>query len=491
MNRTPEDFIVKKLILLVLYCLPSFVLSQMIKEQNIYGYIDLELEQSITDKSNFGQPTFIDDIAEVSLAHVNLYYDVKPNEHTRALIEIAYQTKFFQTYSQPSLTMDSLKIGTLDQNLSIAQMSQANRITPEQQEQLEDLQSVLINREIQKSSPNDVDGGIYIERAWFDIHFNPLLNFKIGRYVNPVGIWNVDHGSPVLISARQPLQMSIIGIYPLVLEGGMIYGSHYLGDYELLYKIHISSGRETIDQRPQTFNDLGKGWRVQMNFDFLDGINLGHSGYFGTMREASFKSTPQVVLSIDDANTLGGILADGDIDTDEYEVYSKIIEESVDFSDLENTEKVSNYSQEFVSGIDLSIQYSKWKFQSEVNQQIVTNLHKVSNDYKKYTYMTGIYGLLSYEHMINTNLAVTPYFMAEYLQFSLNKNNPLASYSQYPLKIWNDYFVGLNFNVWGNFFIKTEYTLADISLDKDISPQYTTTRDIKVHQFLIQFSLAF
>ena len=74
----------KNLILLVLYCLPSFVLSQMVKEQNIYGYIDLELEQSITDQSNFGQPTFIDDIAEVSLAHVNLYYDVKPNEHTRA-----------------------------------------------------------------------------------------------------------------------------------------------------------------------------------------------------------------------------------------------------------------------------------------------------------------------------------------------------------------------------------------------------------------------
>lgn len=488
-------------LILILLSSFQFVLAQFAKEQNIYGWIDLQYEQSEPSEGNFGQPEFLDDISDISLTKVNLYYDFKPNQYTQALIEIGYKTNAENDPQMPKYVTGEayIDIGGVPFKLS-----NFKNMTPEQvlaftgdtitQEELDGLAFLaqsIEGQEIQSAQAERDYGGIMIERAWFDINLDAGLNFRFGRYVNPVGIWNVDHGSPVLITARQPFQMGIVEIYPLALEGAMVYGSQFIGDHQLEYKVHLSGGRTTLDNRPKGIEDLGKGWRLKYNMDLLDGISIGHSGYWGGMRQAYFRSTPDLHLSQDNLLALESIYADGQLDVLEAEAFGDIIESSVDQTDLENTEQLRNHSHELVTGIDFSISSHQFSLQSEYNYMYVTNQDPNSMYYQGVTEMSGFYTILSYEQVFNDELTMTPYFLYEAIDFGNNKFNPVVNYSSYPLDDWQNYFIGLNFGIFNNVRIKTEVGIAKIDLDPDISSAQIKDMNITVKQFLTQFSMAF
>jgi hypothetical protein len=137
-------------------------------------------------------------------------------------------------------------------------------------------------------------GSIGIERIQLDYEFKPWLNVRVGQWLTPYGIWNVDHGSPTLIQTRTPY---MIGdeLFPTRQTGLLAFGKVFLGDLGFGYYLGLSNGRGPLD----SYRDL------DMNKAVTARVELGGSS-FGTWKVgASYyrgSYTDRTVNSIDIVN---------------------------------------------------------------------------------------------------------------------------------------------------------------------------------------------
>jgi hypothetical protein len=115
-------------------------------------------------------------------------------------------------------------------------------------------------------------GGVEIERAWLEYTFDPLLTIQGGQWLTPYGIWNVDHGSPVIIGVRRPY---VVGeaLIPERQTGVQVYGSYLFGTSEVGYNLGLSNGRGPVD----AYTDLDKNKAVTAR------LFLTHESTIGTV----------------------------------------------------------------------------------------------------------------------------------------------------------------------------------------------------------------
>src|SRR5439155_19746980 len=83
-------------------------------------------------------------------------------------------------------------------------------------------------------------GGIVIERAYLEYDLGDHLTIRAGRWLTPYGIWNIDHGSPVIIATSRPY---IIGeqFFPEHQTGLDAFGSHHQDGFKLNYHLTASN----------------------------------------------------------------------------------------------------------------------------------------------------------------------------------------------------------------------------------------------------------
>jgi hypothetical protein len=129
------------------------------------------------------------------------------------------------------------------------------------------------------SSPNPSAsvswGGVILERAALDWTRYPLFSVRVGMFLTPFGIYNVDHGTPTLISIGIPLYLNLNWV-PTQQLGVQVYGSEPLGRWELGYAATVSnaqSGRITDNADSKTF-----GGRLYARRQGKLGLLLGLSG---------------------------------------------------------------------------------------------------------------------------------------------------------------------------------------------------------------------
>jgi hypothetical protein len=137
-------------------------------------------------------------------------------------------------------------------------------------------------------------GGVEIERAWLEYSFDPLLTIQGGQWLTPYGIWNVDHGSPVIIGVRRPYVVGE-GLIPERQTGIQIYGSYLVGTTELGYHLGLSNGRGPLDAYQDLDNNKAVTARLFVTSELpIGSITLGGTLFRGryTDRVSRFAITP-------------------------------------------------------------------------------------------------------------------------------------------------------------------------------------------------------
>jgi hypothetical protein len=173
---------------------------------------------------------------------------------------------------------------------------------------------VLTDGTIENNSSYDMNnlgrsvswGGVNIERAYLEYELHSLLTIRAGTFLTPYGIWNVDHGSPVVIPVFRPYILNE-QLFPERQTGIDLFGKYSFGAYALSYHLTASNGRGFYDQ----FRDLDEtkafGGRLQLETPWLGGLRFGASVYHGRFvdRDSDYTRANPKTMDVDNVTPRG------------------------------------------------------------------------------------------------------------------------------------------------------------------------------------------
>lgn len=121
-------------------------------------------------------------------------------------------------------------------------------------------------------------GGIVIERAYVEYDLTDHITVRGGHWLTPYGIWNIDHGSPVIIGSMRPYIITV-QMFPEHQTGLDVLGNYTLGDYKLLAHLTASNGRGATEAQIDQDDHMGLGGSLELEAAW--GGKLGGSYYRG------------------------------------------------------------------------------------------------------------------------------------------------------------------------------------------------------------------
>lgn len=426
-----------------------------IKGLSIYGFMDMIAQKAFLDDNSLFRSFEVDESMRLSIDHINLYIDANPNENVRFLTELSFRPRPVKKGS--SLGTDVV-IDAGNGMVTVLPLDMA-RLTDDFDDDKPEKGEVF-------------DWGEFsVERAWFEYRFNAMVALRFGKFITPAGLWNVDHGSPALITIRQPYATGLLQFFPKSQLGIQGHGMAFLGDVDLSYSLYVSTGRNNIDVEALT--DLGVGGRVEATVPVLGGLGIGLSGYSAMHKDAYKTRTITVDSATITALTIEAVMETGILDLSDPTLLALVDQKVEDWLmseglDPEHHEYSSEYAykaRETSIGADLKLAIGKFDLQGELTYQLVDN-HLVS---ESQTQQLGFYGLASYGIPVGAKLKLTPYIMYERIAVWDADNNPHVYLSgnttRTPESIIDGFqaFVGgLNIKMATYVTLKLEYVYADL-----------------------------
>jgi hypothetical protein len=242
----------------------------------IYGFADFGVNHAWVGKHNFLKGIVPTDTTFV-LGNLNLYFDFKPGEAWQVLTEIrftAYPDGVEESFGSPA--------GTVYERTSTNVVDVASPAT----------------------ASSFHWGTIVIERAYAQYTASENLSIRVGQFLTPYGIWNVDHGTPTLIALMMPHFVSA-QVFPARQIGVEATGSFLANAWEIGYSAYVSNGRT---QTPLDFTEnKAVGARLRLSRVRPLPLALGASVYHGSIDDVEKDITSFSPFSVKRTLTVDGV----------------------------------------------------------------------------------------------------------------------------------------------------------------------------------------
>lgn len=444
----------RRAIAVILVLLPLCASGQQTqKKLNVYGFADVMARVFILDESNPLWATSRGDAVQFDLSHLSVYGDWRPHPSLRFLAEVALTTYPGGAGGEPGTILDA--------DVEINGLSTTLQVLDTLMEPVEPFDNSYDHPE---DGPLDW-GAIYFERFWMDLLFSQHLNLRVGKFITPSGIWNVDHGSPVILTVRQPLQTGLFRLFPRSQTGLMGYGTAFLGNTDLTYHAFASTGRGEI--AIEDISEVGVGVNLEANTDIANGLTLGFSGYTGEKKEQQKWRRLELSVAVDPQVRLN---PDFTVDSAASEAATDSVVTQALGAAAENLDDhaygytSTAHSREICLNASGKIGIGNVTLQSEFSYLELQN--QLDSDAK--SHVLGYYFLLSYRQPLGTRLTLTPYVMYERITTIDARNNPVDLAVAQQLDAFYDILAGINLKFFSAATLKLEYGFINIRAADDL-----------------------
>jgi hypothetical protein len=224
--------------------------SDFDKKLSLYGFMDIGFQKAVFNRAS-GLNNFIEsDASTFVLGNVNLYLDARPVQGWRALTEVRFTNypNGQYTVGAPGQPFQRTNTQVFDVNSASGGFAQTHW------------------------------GAIVLERAQVEWSGADWFNVRAGYWFTPYGLWNVDHGTPTLISLNVP-QFVVFEAFPARQLGVDLYGTFHAGAWDLDYNAYVSNGRTPGQLDPS--EDKMFGGRLALSRTQPFAMALGLSGFHG------------------------------------------------------------------------------------------------------------------------------------------------------------------------------------------------------------------
>ncbi len=263
---------------------------------SIYGFFDLTFLKAFTEKNNAAY-LYLPPKSTFTTNNVNLYVHSQMTKSLEALLEVRF-TSMPHGYAKKYEYVG--KVGDTEYRPAGADCEPSENVVCVEDDSM--LYERVDNTVMTSTTWEDYAlGGLAIERVHLTYSPFEWLNVIAGRYITPYGIWNIDHGSPVVIPTRIPY-IQTRKMVPLAQTGLQIFGRLFPTPALFLdYAVTLSNGRGPIDQLLDLDENKGLGLRLRLSYQHRKlKIAAGGYGYFGTYTD--LKQT--VVVKINEDQTI-------------------------------------------------------------------------------------------------------------------------------------------------------------------------------------------
>lgn len=113
---------------------------------------------------------------------------------------------------------------------------------------------------------NARDSEFNVERAYVDYHAGQAINFRFGKFLTPVGEWNLVHADPLTWTVSRPLTTS--AAFARHAAGAMMYGTTPVQDDDLDYWLYVddSANLHIGQDQDHAYSSFGADRSQRNNF---------------------------------------------------------------------------------------------------------------------------------------------------------------------------------------------------------------------------------